>query len=90
MNPYPPQVGQTAPTQTVYPWRTTVRTIFQFGFALVSLVPVVLIGAHLDATAAGAQVIVVGATITRVMAIPAVEQFLQNWAPWLSAHPPLR
>jgi hypothetical protein len=53
------------------------------------LLPEVLLGLHLDGTAIGAQVIVAGAAVTRVLAMSDVEVWLKTWAPWLSAQPPL-
>lgn len=76
------------PTQVKRPWRATVRTVFQFVLALATLLPFILTGVYSDADAAPAavgQVLAVAATVTRVMALPQVEDFLQSWFPWLAA-----
>lgn len=75
-------------TQSVHPWRTTVRTVFQFSVALVTLLPFIVTDVYSSADAAPAavgQVLAVGATITRVMANDVVEDFLTKWFPWLAA-----
>jgi hypothetical protein len=78
-----------APTQTEHPWRATVRTLFALLVAIATVVPYVVTGAGLDATAIGAQVVVVATTTTRVLAIPQVNTFLQQWVftSWLAAAP---
>ena len=79
-----------APTQVARPWRTTVRTVFQFVIALATVLPFVVAGVYsseADVPAIVGQVLVVAATITRVMALPEVEGFLQHWFPWLAADP---
>lgn len=88
MNTTPP----TAPTQTVHPWRATIRTLFALLFAIATVIPYVVTGAGLDATGIGAQVVVVATTITRVLAIPQVNDFLQQWVftAWLAAAPAVK
>jgi hypothetical protein len=83
------ETAQTAPTQTVYHWRAVVRTVVAMALGFLPLLPEVLLGLHLDGTAIGAQVIVAGAAVTRVLAMSDVEVWLKTWAPWLSAQPPL-
>lgn len=81
----------TRPTQVRKPWRTTARTIFQAAVALASLAPLVAGGVYetTDAyPAAVAQVLAVSAAITRVMALPEVEEFLGRFLPFLAADPP--
>lgn len=82
----------TTPTQVKRPWRATVRTVFQFVVALASLLPFVVAGVYTDADAAPAvigQVLAVAAAVTRVMAVPQVEDFLRRFAPFLAAEPPV-
>ena len=79
------------PTQVKRPWRATVRTVFQLVLALATLLPFVVGGVYTNVDQAPAvvgQVLAVAAAITRVMALPAVEAFLQKFAPWLAATPP--
>lgn len=84
-------MSHTAPaTQVKRPWRTTVRSVFQFTLALASLLPFLAGGVYSDLDQAPVivgQVLAVAATITRVMALPQVEAFLRRFAPWLAAEP---
>lgn len=76
------------PTQVKRPWRATVRTVFQFVLALATLLPFLVTGVYSSADAAPAvvgQVLAVAAAVTRVMALPSVENFLHDWFPWLAA-----
>lgn len=73
------------PTQVARPWRATVRTVFQGVVALAAILPVVLAGLPLGPAAAGA--LAIAGTITRIMAIPQVEEFLQKFVPFLAAKP---
>lgn len=76
------------PTQVKRPWRATVRTVFQFILALLTLLPFLVTGVYHDSDAAPAvvgQVLAVAAAATRVMALPQVEDFLQRFFPWLAA-----
>lgn len=82
-----PQIMTVAPTQTAYPWRATLRTIFAALVAGATVIPVVITQQHWDSTAIGAQIIVVAGVITRVMAIPGVDSFLQKFAPFLATTP---
>lgn len=76
------------PTQVRRPWHATARTIFQAALALLTLVPLVLGEVYADVDAAPAavvQVLAVTATVARIMALPGVERFLQNYLPFLAA-----
>lgn len=78
------------PTQVRRPWRATVRSIFQFAIALATLLPFIAADVYdnLDqAPYSVVQVLAVAATVTRVMALPQVEDFLQRHFPWLAAQP---
>lgn len=80
----------TTPTQVVRPWRTTVRTVFQLLVGLATLIPLVVTHVYSDTEAipaALAQAVVVSTAVTRLMALPAVETFLADYLPWLSADP---
>ncbi|QCG77769.1 hypothetical protein QLQ77_gp23 [Gordonia phage Reyja] len=77
-----------APTQSRYPWRTTVRSAVQFLIAFAPLAPVIVTASGVDeATAGVAGMLAVFAGITRIMAVPRVNTFLERWAPWLAAEP---
>lgn len=75
------------PTQTRHPWRATARTIFAAAVALLSLLPVIAMTAGVDTVPAIAQVLVVAGAVTRVLALPGVERFLELYIPWLAASP---
>lgn len=79
------------PTQVRRPWRSTVRTVFQAVVAGAAVAPSVYeAAAHHNADAAtgwAAGGLAIAAAITRVMALPAVESFLQRFVPFLAAQP---
>lgn len=76
-------------TQSQHPWRATIRTILAVVIALAAMAPVVYTAATMQspelATGAAAAVLTIAAAITRIMALPAVEAFLQRFLPWLAA-----
>ncbi|WP_306365429.1 hypothetical protein [Nocardia sp. CC227C] len=75
-------------SQVRYPWRATVRTVFQLVVGVATAMPAIIAASGLPETAAGVGVaLAVSAAITRVMAIPAVDTALRVWAPWLAAEP---
>lgn len=77
--------NQPVPTQARHPWRATFRTVFQVGLALASLLPVIAVAGDVTTNQGVAQVLVVCAAITRIMAAPGVNEFLRRFAPWLAA-----
>lgn len=81
---------QPAPTQTRHPWRAMLRTIFASGLALASLAPTIAnVGGldKLDARWGVAQVLAVCAAVTRIMAIPGVNDLLRKFLPFLATDP---
>lgn len=76
-----------APTQTQHPGRATFRTVVAGLLGLLTLLPYILAGAHLDGTVLGGQALAVSAAVTRILAIPAVNDWLTDHAPWLAATP---
>lgn len=70
-------------TQVVHPWKSTVRSAFQFIIGLAALIP--FIATSLPPVAAIGVVVGVAATITRIMAVPQVNDFLLLHVPWLAA-----
>lgn len=77
-----------ASTQSRYPWRATVRTAFAIVVGGASLLPEVATATHLGTTGTIGQVLVVAGAVTKFMANPRVEQFLQVYLPWLAPVPP--
>jgi len=78
-----------APTQLRRPWRSTLRSAFQFAVALATLAPFLVAGVYAgdDYPVIVLQVLSVASAITRVMALPQVEEFLRRFAPFLAAAP---
>lgn len=76
------------PTQVRRPWRSTARTVFQalVGFAAMWGVVVEALGLDREWQWVSAS-LVITAAITRTMALPAVEAWLQRFVPWLAAQP---
>lgn len=79
-------------TKTVtHPWRRTIRSAVQFIAGVGPLLPLIYTAAtHHDpaaATGLAGAALGISAGVTRVMALPAVETFLQRWVPWLAAAP---
>lgn len=77
----------TQPTQSKHPWHATARTVFAAVIALASLLPVIAVTTHVDTVAGVTQVLAVAGAITRVMAIPGVNEWLGRFAPFLAAEP---
>lgn len=73
------------------PRRRTIRSAFQGAVAFAGIAPLIYEAAtnHSPeaATGAAAAGIAVCAAVTRVMALPAVESFLQRFVPVLAANP---
>jgi hypothetical protein len=66
--------------------RRTVRTVFQLALSLAVVLPLLVSASGLDETLPPLAIaLAVAAAVTRVMALPAVEQLLQRFAPWLAA-----
>lgn len=76
-------------TQSQHPWRATIRTILAVIIAVAAMAPVVYTAATMQspelATGAAAATLTIAAAITRIMALPVVEAFLQRYIPWLAA-----
>ena len=79
-------------TQAAHPWRAVVRGIFQAIVGLAALAPAIYSAATQrdPAEAVGwvAVALAVSAAITRVMALPGVERWLQRFLPFLAAGKP--
>ncbi len=75
------------PTQSEHPWRATARTVFAGIVGFLSLLPVIALTAGISEQAAVAQVLLVTGAITRVLALPGVNDWLARFLPWLAAAP---
>jgi hypothetical protein len=74
-------------TQTRHPWRAVARTIFAAVVALLSLLPTVAAATGIEAVPLVAQALAVAAAVTRVLAIPGVDDFLRQYLPFLASAP---
>lgn len=76
-------------TQGEHPWRAVIRTAFAIITALAAMAPVIYVAIAQQspevATGAAAGLLAIAGAITRVMALPVVESFLQRFLPWLAA-----
>jgi len=82
-----PQLVPVTPTQTKHPVRAVLRTVAAGAVAALPLIPLALAGVHLDGTAVGVEIIAVSGGITRLLAMPAVNGWLQQYVPFLAASP---
>lgn len=73
------------PTQVKRPWRATFRSVFQAAVALATLIPYIVSNFDIATEGKVAQMLAVSAVVTRIMADPRVEAFLQKYVPWLAA-----
>ena len=77
------------PTQVTHPWRAAIRTAVAYAVAtLLTGVAVALaprLGLHVSAGEATGATGVVGAIVTRVLAVRAVDAWVTRWLPWLAA-----
>lgn len=78
---------QPTPTQVLHPWRSTVRTAVAALVALLPVLPLLIESGHLGALPWVAPVVAAAAAVTRILAMPAVDQWLRQYAPWLAAQP---
>lgn len=80
------------PTQVKQPWRATVRTLFAALVAVASMAPLIYSAATThnadQATGWAAGALGIAAAVTRILALPSVEVFLQAYVPFLSADKP--
>lgn len=75
------------PTQSQHPWRATVRTIVAAMLALAVILPVVATELGISQLSWVAVALAVAGGVTRVLALPAVNEWLKEYVPWLSATP---
>lgn len=73
------------PTQVTNSWRATVRTAFQMILGLAALLTMISVDSGTPAALATA--VAVSATVTKVMGIPAVNDFINKFLPFLAAEP---
>jgi len=76
---------QERPTQTIHPWRSVLRTVIAAAIGFIPIGTDLVIQLGWDSTPFFAGFIALGGAITRVMAMPQTEAWLNKYAPWLSA-----
>lgn len=76
-------------TQGAHPWRATFRTVIVALIAVAAMAdPIyaaITLGDPAAATGRIALALAIAGALTRVLAMPAVDEFLTRFAPWLSA-----
>ncbi len=75
------------PTQTVHPWRATARTVFAAIVGALLLVPIVVAELGVAGVPWVATAVAIVGTVTRVLAIPAVNAWITEYVPWLAPTP---
>lgn len=73
------------PTQGRHPWRATARTTIAALIALLPVLPEIANELHISTLPTVASVLAITALVTRVLAIPEVDKWLDRYAPALSA-----
>jgi hypothetical protein len=72
-------------TQTAYPWQATIRTAFAFLIGLAAAWALIIEAAGIDPGLEWASTsLAIAAGITRVMALPAVDDLIRRFAPFLA------
>ncbi|MSS84957.1 hypothetical protein FYJ24_09315 [Actinomycetaceae bacterium WB03_NA08] len=82
-NPYPKRAS--VQTQAAYPWHTVARTIFQAVIGFAAAWALIVEAAGVDQTIPWvATSLAITAAITRIMALPQVNEWLSRFIPWLA------
>ena len=75
----------TEPTQVRNPRRALIRTIFSAAVSLAAITPFIVNALGVTATGGvWAAVLAVAGAITRVMALPGVNAWIESYVPWLA------
>ncbi|MDK8775107.1 hypothetical protein QP912_06725 [Corynebacterium pseudodiphtheriticum] len=75
-------------SQVQYPSRASIRTLAAAVIGLLPLLPVIAEAYGITAIPWVAAVLAVTTGTTRLLATPAVAQWIEKYLPWLSAEPP--
>lgn len=80
--------GPSLATQSRHPWRAVVRTVFAALVALAAMAAPIYSAATNNspeaATGWAAVALAIAGGVTRVLALPQVDEFLHRFAPWLA------
>lgn len=74
------------PTQTERPHNAVLRTIIAAAIGLLPILPEISRAAGVAEWPWVVTALGITGAVTRVLALPAVEQWLQDYVPWLSAY----
>lgn len=72
-------------SQNRRPWQTVARSTMTAILALLPILPTIAYSLDIETIPVVAAVLAVSAAITRVLALPEVEAWLRDYAPWLAA-----
>jgi hypothetical protein len=78
---------QPQPTQTQHPWRATVRTVAAVGVPLLLALPAIVDALGVGSVPWVAGLLAAAAGLTRMLAVPAVNEWLREYVPGLAAQP---
>jgi len=81
------QPQPTTVTQTAHPWRATVRTVFAALVGALLVLPIVVSQLGVGGVPWVASAVAVIGAITRVLAMPAVNEWITEYVPWLAPTP---
>lgn len=73
------------PTQARHPWRATARTVIAALIALLPVLPEIANTLEISTIPTVASILGIAALVTRVLAIPEVDKWIDRYAPALSA-----
>lgn len=82
---HPPHSRARLPSQVRYPWRSALRSAITGLIALIPLLPQIADAANIDEIPAVASFLAVSVAVSRVLALPGVDKWLDTFVPWLSA-----
>lgn len=80
-----PSADSTETTQARRPWHAVLRTMTAATVGILPLLPTIAEALDVEAVPLVVSILAVTGAITRVLAIPEVEDWLRSFAPWLAA-----
>ena len=80
-------MSQPQPTQSRHPWRATTRTVAAAIVAFLPFLPEIVKMFGVESLPWVAAIVAVAGTVTRVLAMPGVNGWLQRYLPFLAAQP---
>lgn len=77
--------GEDGPTQTRHPWRSTARTLVAATIGALPIIVLLLDELDAESVPLFAGFLALAGAVSRVMAMPQTEEFLQTYFPLLAA-----